>query len=223
MSIVGAIKCLFTGCNISQTTPSPEDKEFAGFIPELLSKYFQKFSTTATTQVTKLFFAPNEGDGVLAIIDHDTKEVVRIRYRDALGNYIPSAEKKISYLCRCHLTGQMIPMSRRTLALLDEIQDHFNGAPVRILSGYRSPANNRLLRRKDRKNVGKNSYHMYGRALDIYIEGVSAKTLRNYAKSLKAGGVGYYPFSKTPFVHIDDGDRIYCWTQKKTPRKTKKI
>jgi len=58
------------------------------------------------------------------------------------------------------------------------------------------------------KGVAKKSYHMRGMAMDIAIPGVDLLDLRNAAKSLKLGGVGYYP--KSGFIHVDTG-RVRSW------------
>ena len=74
--------------------------------------------------------------------------------------------------------------------------------PMEIFSGYRSPkTNNRL--RHNTSGVAKNSFHMYGQAIDFHIKGYSTKKLQQAALGLKAGGVGYYP--KSDFIHMDTG------------------
>ncbi len=77
-----------------------------------------------------------------------------------------------------------------------------------IVSGYRTPQTNAWLRHQlGGQNVAKHSYHMKGQAVDIYVPGVALHKLRNIARSLKAGGVGYYP--KKGFIHVDVGPERY--------------
>jgi len=77
-----------------------------------------------------------------------------------------------------------------------------------IISGYRSPRTNEWLRHQvGGQNVAKNSYHMKGQAVDISVPGVPLHKLRDIAKGLKRGGVGYYP--KKGFVHVDVGPERY--------------
>jgi len=75
--------------------------------------------------------------------------------------------------------------------------------PIDIISGYRSPATNHALRSKS-GGVARKSKHMLGRAIDIRMEKVASKTIRDAAISLRQGGVGYY--SKSNFVHLDTGN-----------------
>ena len=79
--------------------------------------------------------------------------------------------------------------------------------PYMLLSGYRSPATNAMLR-KTTEGVARNSLHMSGQAIDLRVPGTRLTTLRDQAQELKSGGVGYYPSSD--FVHIDTG-RVRTW------------
>ncbi len=70
------------------------------------------------------------------------------------------------------------------------------------MSAYRSPATNARLRQR-RKGVSKNSQHIYGKAVDIYLPGQRLSTVRRAALALRQGGVGYYP--RGNFLHVDTG------------------
>ena len=123
--------------------------------------------------------------------------------------YSPEAFQKISYVLRDFRTGEIFPMDPHVVDILAMSQKKTIGPqqPMTILSGYRSPKTNSDLGKRSR-GVAKNSFHMYGRAIDMHTEGYSTRGLRNVALSLKAGGVGYYPRSN--FVHIDTGD-VRTW------------
>ncbi len=104
------------------------------------------------------------------------------------------------------MTGDEHPVD---VALLDQLHDLKqtlglnNNRPIHIVCGYRSPMTNAYLRSRSRA-VAKNSLHMQGRAIDIRIEGVDTRDIRDAALTMARGGVGYYPHSN--FVHLDTGD-----------------
>ena len=81
--------------------------------------------------------------------------------------------------------------------------------PIHVVSAYRSPATNNMLRRRS-SGVANNSQHTQGRAIDFFIPGISAAEIRAAGLRLQAGGVGYYPRSNTPFVHLDTGS-VRMW------------
>lgn len=121
-----------------------------------------------------------------------------------VGNeYIPEAFDRLNYVLRDFRTGEVFPMDPRVIDILSHVQSKTPGSrPFKILSGYRSPKTNSNLGKKTR-GVAKNSFHMYGQALDIQCMDCGTRELRNAAMSAKAGGVGYYP--RSSFVHIDTG------------------
>lgn len=80
------------------------------------------------------------------------------------------------------------------VAVLQKIRDHF-GKSVKITSAYRTPAKNKAC------GGEKYSQHLYGRAADIKISGVSPKKVAAYAETLlkNKGGIGTY----ATFTHVD--------------------
>lgn len=124
------------------------------------------------------------------------------------GWHIPEALAEINHIFRDIRTGKVKAINKKLLDLLFNIRKNINvDKPFHIISGYRSPSSNAILRKKQ-KNVAKNSLHMYGKAVDVRVPGFSSKTLRQEAKKLELGGVGYYP--NTHFVHVDVG-KIRYW------------
>ena len=89
---------------------------------------------------------------------------------------------------------------------------------LQVVCGYRSPQTNAMLRRKMR-GVASNSFHMYGKAVDLRIESCPLKVLHKFALGLEAGGVGYYPRSN--FIHIDTGPPR-TWNQGWGKRRSKR-
>jgi len=142
------------------------------------------------------------GDGTVKLYHQWHRERLEIRYRDASGRYIPAALAQIRRLFRCRLTGREIEVPSRLIEIIDAIQDRHNGAEVTIICGYRSPELNGALA-SDSGGVAKKSLHMRGLAADIKIDGVRTSALRDTARALRAGGVGYYP--SDGFVHVDTG------------------
>ena len=117
--------------------------------------------------------------------------------------YLPEAFERLSYVLRDFRTNEVFPMDPHVVDIISLIQSKIKSHDtIQILSGYRSPKTNAMLSRRTR-GVASNSFHMYGQAVDLRIPGYSTKRLRNVARSLKAGGVGYYP--RSGFVHIDTG------------------
>lgn len=117
--------------------------------------------------------------------------------------YLPEAFERLNYILRDFRTGEVFPMDPRVVDIMALVQKRANQRePIEILSGYRSPKTNAGLRKRT-SGVAKNSFHMYGQALDMHIKGYRTSKLRDIARSIRAGGVGYYP--KSGFIHVDTG------------------
>lgn len=147
-----------------------------------------------------------DGDGHLTLHNLRLGEKVEVQYRKKNGSYYNrKALKDIEKVLRCRLTNETHEIPIELLELVDQIQDHFGGKEIKVISGYRSPKLNKALRRQGRR-VASRSLHMRGWAMDIRIPGVSSRQLQKYALSLKRGGVGRY----SHFVHVDIG-RVRRW------------
>ena len=148
----------------------------------------------------------HDGDGFLALNNLHLHEFLALQYKKN-GRFDKSALRQINHTLRCRQTHKVHEISPELVELVDKIQDHFGAKEVLVISGYRSPELNADLKKKGHK-VANRSLHMQGEAMDIRIAGVSAKELREYALSLKKGGVGFYPGNG--FVHVDVG-RVRQW------------
>ena len=144
----------------------------------------------------------HSGDGRISLVDVHTGESISVVYRDEKGRYSDSALEAIDYTLRCHGSGQEIPISLKLVELVDHLQDHFGTERVKVVSGYRSASYNKMLRRRLRR-VARESTHIHGLAMDIKLPGVHKKELGQFARALRAGGVGVYRSST--FVHLDVG------------------
>jgi len=153
----------------------------------------------------KKAFAFSKEKRFLNLYNIHTGEALNLKYYES-GTYDHSAIDKINYLLRCHYTNEVVPVDIKLLDLLCDIKDIYGkDKEVHIISGYRSHAYNEYLRSLGRK-VAKDSFHLYGLAIDFSIPGVNNSELSGIAKSFSAGGVGKYP----EFVHIDLG-RVRYW------------
>lgn len=147
-----------------------------------------------------------EISGWLLVTNAHTDESLSVRYLTNAGRWIPSALYRLNHLFRCHYDDRVKSIHPRLFVLLDQIHTRLDAGkrPLELISGYRSPAYNRLLMSRGSGVVGR-SYHLKGMAADIYIPGVSLEKLRDEAKQLQAGGVGFY----SQFVHVDVGPVRY--------------
>ncbi|MGF1806692.1 DUF882 domain-containing protein [Aliivibrio sifiae] len=144
----------------------------------------------------------------LALNNLHTGEELETEYFNG-RQYQNSELVKLNHLCRDFRRNESISMDTGLFDQLSAIQKVIGcDTQVQIISGYRSPATNEMLRGKSHGGVAKKSLHMLGRAMDFRLEGVPLAEVRKAALSLKAGGVGYYPGSN--FVHIDTG-RVRFW------------
>jgi len=126
------------------------------------------------------------------------------------GQYDEEALKKINWIMRDWRKNEATTMDREEIDLLWLVYQEVGAKePIEIICGYRSPATNNMLRNRS-KGVARNSQHTLGKAIDFYIPGVPLETLRAAAMRLQGGGVGYYPTSGSPFVHLDIGN-VRAW------------
>lgn len=134
----------------------------------------------------------------------NTNQKLTVTYK-VNGRYVPAAMAKINRVVWDWRAKQSIRMSPKLIDTLWELhRDLGSKREIRVISGYRSPKTNAALRRKS-KGVAKKSNHMRGLAMDVRFPDVSVRTLREAGLLKRAGGVGYYPRSRIPFVHIDVG------------------
>lgn len=107
-------------------------------------------------------------------------------------------------------TGSVAKMDPNLFDLLWEVYQEVGGKqPYNIVSSYREPKTNAMLASKS-SGVAENSQHMAGKAMDVFIPGVKLSDLRAAAMRHQVGGVGYYPTSGSPFVHMDTGS-VRAW------------
>jgi hypothetical protein len=124
----------------------------------------------------------------------------------------PGGTSRLQYqfhtFLRDHYTNQATRMDTRLIDVLARVAGKFSARRIEVVSGYRSPKYNLMLRKKGHQ-VARNSQHMEGHAVDFRIRGVQTPKILHFVRSLRLGGVGFYPHSQ--FVHSDTGPIRY-WT-----------
>ena len=138
-----------------------------------------------------------------------SKETVSILYKKD-GQFIAAALEKINWIMRDWRKDEATKMDPELIDLIFEMHAELGSKePVHIISAYRSKSTNDMLR----KTVGgqaSESRHILGKAADVHFPDVPLKNLRYSALIREKGGVGYYPTSALPFVHVDT-DRVRSW------------
>jgi uncharacterized protein YcbK (DUF882 family) len=162
---------------------------------------FPKLALAAVNE-TALIDNNSSKERSVALFNPRTKESFEgIYYSD--GEYVSNALKIINHIMRDTRTGDIKKIDKSLVDLISAISLKLKPKePFHVISGYRSPKTNTLLRKRG-KGAAKNSYHLKGQAVDIRLPGWKTSALRKAAFELKSGGVGYYP--KSRFVHIDTG------------------
>ena len=165
-------------------------------------RYFLGFALSTTA--TSVFAAKRRPQARCLRLHHlHTEEHLDIDYRT--GNYYHrGALARLNEFLKDFRTGDLTPIDPRLFDTLFDLQQRLDseGTPFQILSAYRSPRTNAMLRRTSR-GVAKRSFHMSGRALDIRLADTPTSLICKTALQLARGGVGYYP--RSDFLHIDTG------------------
>lgn len=160
-----------------------------------------------TPKIVQAAFSGFKAHKTLSLEHHHTGDTLHLTYFEH-GRYVHGALQEISYFLRDYHNDEVHSVDPYLLDQLYDVKLLLGvNKPFHIVSGYRSPETNASMRRHSR-GVARNSLHMQGKAVDIRIEGVSSRQIRDAALALQIGGVGYYPGSN--FVHLDTGD-IRTW------------
>lgn len=137
---------------------------------------------------------------------HTHERLDTVFFKD--GEYIEPALEEVNRFLADFRTGDVAVIDPKLLDLIYEIRESLgSNGTYEVISAYRSPTTNKMLRSSSR-SVAKNSQHLLGTAIDVRLDDVPTKKLRDAALAMKKGGVGYYRISN--FVHIDTG-RVRRW------------
>ncbi len=136
-----------------------------------------------------------EGDTVNA---ERLGEDFHIHVRDARGHVPPSALRAFERMMR--QGNGTHPVDPRLVALVGIVSNHFGGKTIEVVSGYRAYTPTQYT---------PHSNHNYGRALDFRVRGVKNEDVRDFCRTLRSAGCGYYPNGS--FVHLDVRDTKAYW------------
>jgi uncharacterized protein YcbK (DUF882 family) len=164
----------------------------AAFLLSLFSLFAGLNAASAETRTLKIYHI-------------HTGEKVEITFKRN-GRYLNDGLNKLNRALRDWRRNEPTRMDPRLMDTIWEVYKKSGSRGyIHVIGGYRSPATNSMLRKRS-KGVAKESQHMKGKAMDFFIPGVSLKKLRYSALQIGSGGVGYYPRSGSPFVHVDVGN-----------------
>jgi uncharacterized protein YcbK (DUF882 family) len=154
----------------------------------------------------------NGGERRIAFRNVHTNDTVDARFWGAKG-WDAQGLAELNHGLRDWRNNEQTVMDPELMLLLTRVRDLLGVAPqtrIELISGYRSPVTNGMLRERGGEHTGvaSKSQHMLGKATDIHMPGIALDRLHMAALSMQAGGVGYYP--KDGFVHVDTG-RVRHW------------
>ncbi len=156
---------------------------------------FSSLSGNTGGEKTLKFFHTHTGDSL---------QVVYFRQ----GEYDSKAFAKLKVFLADWRNGKEHDIDPQLMDILWQLQQVTgSNATWEVISAYRSPETNKMLRSRS-SGVAKSSQHLLGTAIDVRLRKMELKVLRDKAKALRLGGVGYY--AKSDFVHVDTG-RVRYW------------
>lgn len=111
------------------------------------------------------------------------------------------------FKCNCGECGYDT-VDSQLVSVLQGLREAYN-APITITSGNRCPAYNRKVGGKPKTGKSMGSQHMYGRAADIVVKGISPHEVYEYLnwKYPNELGLGCYE----SFVHVDTRSTKARW------------
>lgn len=181
----------------SPSRPLPTRRSFLGALA----------ATAVSAATPARALALGAGERAISFLHTHTNEALTVAYF-ADGAYLPEGLARLDGFLRDHRTGEEHPIDPALFDVLWEVR-RATGArgAFQVISGYRSPRTNDMLRGRSRGVAG-GSLHLQGRAIDVRLADVGTAVLRDAALELARGGVGYYRSSD--FVHLDTG-RVRRW------------
>lgn len=190
--------------------PDSKNNEQSEEPPVLNRRHFLKWTLAGAGGLLvapELVHAAFLNERYLYFYNPNTSETVRRVYWTPREGYIRESINEVSWALRDHHNNEVRQFDPGVLDQLYALQLQLGlSRPINVISGYRSPTTNWALRETSRR-VARKSYHMEAMAMDIRLPGGRISDLYRAARSLGAGGVGYYP--RRNFIHIDSGPVRY--------------
>ncbi len=144
-------------------------------------------------------------DRTITMFNIHTQETVTVTFKRN-GKYVLEGLQQLNHFMRDWRQNREIRMDPALIDLIWELHEELGSKePVHLVCGYRSPATNEMLRRAS-GGQARNSRHITGQAADLVFPDLPLKQVRYAALAKERGGVGYYPTSGLPFVHVDTGN-----------------
>jgi len=145
------------------------------------------------------FAAKPKTPGVIHLRRIATTEEADLRVTDGSGKVAPATLKSFEKLLRSP-GGASHPIEARLIALLGVVSNHFGSRKIEVVSGFRpfTPT-----------QYTPHSNHNHGKAIDFRVVGVPNEAVRDFCRTLKNTGCGYYPNST--FVHMDVRESSAFW------------
>jgi uncharacterized protein YcbK (DUF882 family) len=166
------------------------------------------FAFLTGTSLTQNAIA-NGDTRTITIAHMHTKETTTATFRRN-GQYDSAALEKLNWALRDWRRDEPTKMDPRLFDIAWEVHRSSGSSEAfHVVSAYRSPATNSMLRRRSR-GVAKHSQHMAGKAMDFYLPDVSPSRVREIGMRIQRGGVGFYPSANNPFIHLDVGS-VRSW------------
>jgi uncharacterized protein YcbK (DUF882 family) len=170
---------------------------------------FAALAAATCLHADRITAAGQASERTISLYHIHTHERLTVTYRRD-GRYIPEALKQINWIMRDWRKNEVKEISPATIDLAWEMHEELGSKePINIICGYRSSGTNEMLR-KTRGGQAKFSQHITGKAIDITFPDVPLKKMRYSALIRERGGVGYYPTSGIPFVHVDTAN-VRMW------------
>ena len=173
-------------------------------------------SLAAMAAASAMALAPNSTESAIAngdtrtilLSNEHTNESGSFTYMVS-GVYDSAVLDKLNWFLRDWRLNEPTKMDPHLYDIVWEVyRESGSTQPIDVLSGYRSPQTNAMLRRRSRQ-VAEHSQHMEGKAIDAHFVDVGTARIRDIAMRMQSGGVGFYPSGSTPWVHIDSGSVRY--------------